>query len=81
MRVTQQIPQQLTLDELASEDSEVRLTEPLLRPEEIARLLAVKPNWVYDRVRDGSLPFLRIGRSIRFTRAMIEAWLVHQRHG
>ncbi|MGC2374171.1 MAG: helix-turn-helix domain-containing protein, partial [Solirubrobacteraceae bacterium] len=48
---------------------------PLLRPDEAARLLAVKTNWIYEAVRTGRLPCLRLGRHIRFTRAMLEAWL------
>jgi excisionase family DNA binding protein len=52
-----------------------RLDEALLRPEQAAELLAVKPSWLYEAVRSGNLPCLRIGRHIRFTRAMLEDWL------
>jgi excisionase family DNA binding protein len=52
-----------------------RLDGPLLRPDQAAALLAVKTSWVYDAVRTGRLPCLRIGRHIRFTRAMLEEWL------
>jgi excisionase family DNA binding protein len=52
-----------------------RLDGPLLRPEQAAELLAVKPSWIYDAVRTGRLPCLRVGRHIRFTRAMLEEWL------
>jgi excisionase family DNA binding protein len=51
------------------------LDGPLLRTEEAARLLAVKPSWVYEAVRTGKLPCLRVGRHIRFTRSMLEDWL------
>jgi excisionase family DNA binding protein len=54
------------------------LDGPLLRPEDAACLLAVKPSWIYEAVRTGSLPCIRVGRHIRFTRAMLEEWL-HQR--
>lgn len=37
-----------------------RLNGPLLRPEEAARLLAVKPSWIYEAVRTGRLPCLRV---------------------
>jgi excisionase family DNA binding protein len=47
----------------------------LLRPDQVAALLAVKTSWVYEAVRSGQLPCLRIGRHIRFTRAMLEEWL------
>jgi excisionase family DNA binding protein len=55
--------------------STVRLDGPLLRPDEAARLLAVKTNWIYEAVRSGRLPCLRLGRHIRFTRALLEQWL------
>jgi excisionase family DNA binding protein len=55
-----------------------RLDGPLLRPEQAAELLAVKPSWVYDAVRTGRLPCLRVGRHIRFTKTMLETWLADQ---
>jgi excisionase family DNA binding protein len=51
------------------------LDGPLLRPDQAAVLLAVKTSWVYDAVRTGSLPCIRVGRHIRFTRGMLEEWL------
>jgi excisionase family DNA binding protein len=51
------------------------LDGPLLRPDQAATLLAVKTSWVYDAVRTGNLPCIRVGRHIRFTRAMLEEWL------
>ena len=56
----------------------LRLAGPLLRPEQAAELLAVKPSWVYEAVRAGRLPCLRVGRHIRFTQAMLETWLADQ---
>jgi excisionase family DNA binding protein len=55
-----------------------RLDGPLLRVEQAAELLAVKPSWVYDAVRLGRLPCLRVGRHIRFTQSMLENWLADQ---
>jgi excisionase family DNA binding protein len=52
-----------------------RLDGPLLRPDQAASLLAVKTSWVYDAVRTGNLPCIRVGRHIRFTRTMLEEWL------
>jgi excisionase family DNA binding protein len=52
-----------------------RLDTPLLTAAEAAELLAVKPSWIYEAVRAGTLPCLRIGRHIRFTRTMLEEWL------
>jgi excisionase family DNA binding protein len=51
------------------------LDGPLLRPDQAAVLLAVKTSWIYDAVRTGNLPCIRVGRHIRFTRGMLEEWL------
>jgi excisionase family DNA binding protein len=51
------------------------LAAPLLRADQVALLLNVRPSWVYDAVRSGNLPCLRVGRHIRFTREMLETWL------
>ena len=37
------------------------LDGPLLRPEQAAALLSVKTSWVYDAVRTGKLPCIRVG--------------------
>lgn len=51
---------------------------PLLRPDEAARLLSVRTSWVYEAVRAGKLPCIRVGRHIRLTRQMLDAWLASQ---
>jgi len=56
------------------------LQEPLLRPEEAARLLSVRPNWIYEAVRTHRLPCVRLGRHIRFTHRMLEEWLAQNTH-
>jgi excisionase family DNA binding protein len=55
-----------------------KLDGPLLRPEQAAALLSVRTSWVYEAVRSGKLPCLRIGRHIRFTRPMLEEWLANR---
>jgi excisionase family DNA binding protein len=54
---------------------------PLLCPHEAATLLSVKPSWIYEAVRAHRIPCLRVGRHIRFTRAMLEQWLAEQVDG
>ena len=51
------------------------LDGPLLTADEAAALLSVKTSWIYEAVRTGRLPCLRLGRHIRFTQAMLETWL------
>jgi excisionase family DNA binding protein len=58
-----------------------RLGVPLLRPADAAELLSVRPSWIYEAVRTNRLPCLRVGRHIRFTREMLEAWLADQELG
>ena len=53
----------------------------MLRADEAARLLAVRPSWIYEAVREGRLPCLRVGRHIRFTQALLEEWLSEQGSG
>jgi excisionase family DNA binding protein len=55
------------------------LAEPLLDAAAAAKLLAVKPSWVYEAVRSRRIPHLKIGRHIRFLRSDLEAWIDSQR--
>jgi excisionase family DNA binding protein len=57
----------------------VELSEALLRPQDAAELLSVKVSWIYESCRAGRLPFLRIGKHLRFTRSDLERWLAEQR--
>lgn len=62
--------------------AEATLAEgPLLCPHDAAKLLSVKPSWVYEAVRAQRIPCLRVGRHIRFTRAMLEQWLAEHVDG
>ena len=58
-----------------------RLDTPLLKPEQAAELLAVRVSWIYEAVRSGRLPCLRVGKHIRFTRGMLEEWLARRPTG
>lgn len=48
---------------------------PFLLPQEVAALLRLPKNTVYEHARTGLLPCVRIGRAMRFRRSDIEAWL------
>jgi excisionase family DNA binding protein len=58
----------------------VSLVAPLMRAEEVASLLAIKPSTVFElsRRRHDPLPSLRIGRSKRFDRAAVGRWVSAQ---
>jgi excisionase family DNA binding protein len=67
------------MEALSTPKSPTTLAEgPLLRPEQAAHLLSVKTSWIYEAVRAGRVPCLRVGRHIRFTKPMLEDWLAEQ---
>jgi excisionase family DNA binding protein len=63
----------------AEDPSNQPLAEPLLTAADAAKLLAVRPGWVYAAVRDGNLPHVRLGRQVRFLRTDLEAFVVDHR--
>lgn len=57
---------------------------PLLRPNDVARLLSVSRAWVYDAARTGRIPSFRLGGEdgpLRFVAEDIEQWLTEARSG
>jgi len=50
----------------------------LMRPNDVARVLAVSRAWVYEAARSGRIPSIRIGGPdgpLRFVREDIERWI------
>jgi len=49
---------------------------PVLTVPEVAELLRKPRNWTYEAVARGEIPgVIRLGRSIRVSRAAIERWI------
>jgi len=71
---------QSTNEPSISDPPSARLQDPLLRPEEAARLLSVRTSWIYEAVRARRLPCVRVGLHIRFTQRMLEEWLADNTH-
>jgi len=67
--------------DVAENGSQEALAEPLLDAAAAARLLSVRPSWIYEAVRAGRLPHLKIGRHIRFLRSDLESWVLTTRAG
>jgi len=59
----------------------ISLHEPLLDVEAAASLLNVKVSWIREATRTGLLPCIKVGRQVRWTRPMLEAWLMEHRSG
>ena len=56
--------------------------DELLTVEELAQWLKVRPSWIYERTRRRDavrLPFIRLGKYLRFEETAVKAYLERQR--
>jgi excisionase family DNA binding protein len=53
----------------------------LLDADEVAGALGVSRDWIYEQVRAGRIPHVRLGRNVRFRAATIEDWLLSLESG
>ncbi|MEM2175127.1 MAG: helix-turn-helix domain-containing protein [Candidatus Micrarchaeia archaeon] len=54
--------------------------EELLTPQEIAKLLKVKLRFVYHLTSSGRIPYVKVGRFLRFRPEDIRRWLSEKTH-
>lgn len=47
----------------------------LLRIKDVAQIMGIAPWRLYDLVRQGELPHIRIGKTIRISEAAIQGWI------
>ena len=52
------------------------MTEPLLRPDDVAEILNISARQVRRLAAKGEIPHVVVGTMYRFARADIERWLV-----
>lgn len=57
------------------------MSDPMLDVMQAAEILGVSREWVYKLAGRGELPHYRLGRSIRFRRSELEAFLEAARRG
>ncbi len=56
--------------------------DELLTVDELAQWLKVPPSWIYERTRrrgEGRLPFIKLGKYLRFEAAAVRTYLERQR--
>jgi excisionase family DNA binding protein len=53
--------------------------ESMMTVREVAELLGVHENWVYDQAASGELPSYKIGGTRRIDRDEFRAWIAEQR--
>lgn len=47
----------------------------LLTAEEVAEMIGMGVDWIYDQARRGRIPVVKLGRYRRFRRESIERWI------
>ncbi len=62
------------------------MTDELLTVEELASIFKLTKWTIYNLTRSrnrvqGALPYLKLGRELRFRRSAVEAWLIAQERG
>jgi excisionase family DNA binding protein len=51
------------------------ITKEVLTAEDLARYLGFNRNWIYRQAEAGELPGVKLGKSWRFKRSVIDRWL------
>jgi len=49
--------------------------EKLLTPQEIAEVLGVQPSTIYQWTHQGYIPYIKIGKFVRFKEKDVEKWV------
>ena len=49
--------------------------QPLLNVDELAERLNVQKGWIYERTSRGDIPFIKVGKYVRFEWSAILVWL------
>ncbi len=53
----------------------VKKDAPLLGVKELAQYLGVSVQWVYERVQLKEIPYIKVGKLLRFRKSDIDGWL------
>ncbi|MEA3369480.1 MAG: helix-turn-helix domain-containing protein [Candidatus Ratteibacteria bacterium] len=51
------------------------MNSKLMTTKELAEYMQLNPLTVYKKVKEGDIPCVRVGRSIRFKKEQIDKWL------
>ena len=61
--------------ELLEQSKESRISTTLIKIKEAALLTGYSVNYIYDLIHKKSIPYIKIGRSVRFDCNELEAWV------
>jgi excisionase family DNA binding protein len=71
-------PNQATATGVEPERVGERAMEPMLTIQQASELLNVPVGWLYERTRKQEIPHAKLGKYIRFNRAVLLAWVAAQ---
>ena len=57
------------------------MDEPLLNAEQVAQMIGMRVDYVYELSRRGRIPTITFGRTRRYRREAIEQWLAEIERG
>ena len=71
----------MTGREVDAEGLDQGLDDPfeLLTADEVARWLRMTPAWVYAQTRANNIPYVPLGRYVRYRRSAVKAWMAGDR--
>jgi excisionase family DNA binding protein len=55
--------------------------DPLLTADEVAAMLQVSKAWVYAETRAGRVPYVPLGRYVRYRRSAVAQWITELERG
>lgn len=61
--------------ELSDNNKEAYIKTNLIKIDDAAKITGYSKNYIYDLIHKKSIPFIKIGRSIRFDCEELEAWV------
>jgi len=53
----------------------IKRDAPLLEVKELAQYLGVSTQWIYERVQLKEIPYIKVGKLLRFQKSDIDRWL------
>jgi excisionase family DNA binding protein len=57
------------------------MPDQLLVAEDVAAMLGMTKDWVYEQARKDAIPHIKLGRYTRFRRKSIEDWIRERERG
>ena len=54
------------------------MTQNLMSVQELSNYLNVDISWIYERTSKKTMPFIKVGKYVRFSKEQIDQWLESQ---